>query len=94
MGEISLPIDLLQSTAQKIVSDTNNLDEETSLRWNQIRTDTSELPWMMQEVLNGFIAPVQQNFTQILTLRADIGQKLFQSADLADTLENYIASSF
>ena len=94
MGEISLPIEHLQATAQQIITDTNNLSDETALRWNQIHTSISELPWMMQEVLNGFFTPVKQNFTQILALRENIGQQLAQSSDVADTLENYIASSF
>ncbi len=94
MGEISLPTDTLRSAAQKIIADTNTLSDETAAHWSQIRSHASELPWLISEVLNGFFMPVQQNFTQILTLRKDIGQKLSQAADMADTLENYIASSF
>jgi hypothetical protein len=94
MGEISLPIDILRTTAQRVVTETNNLSDETTSRWSQIHTSTSELPRSIQDVLNVFVTPLQQNFKQILTFRADIGVKLTQTACFSETLEQYIASSF
>lgn len=96
MGEISLPIDILRTTAQKIVTDTNNLSDETTGRWSQIHTSITELPRLLsiQDPLNGFVKPLQENFKQILTLRADIGAKLTQTVCLSETLEQYLASFF
>ena len=94
MAEISLPIDRLQALSQQFIADTGSLNDETAMRWGRIQTSVSALPWTMQGELNNFFAPVEQNFHQILGLRQEIGQQLAQAANVSETLEQYITSSF
>lgn len=94
IGEISFPLDLMRGMAQQITSETQHLSTETSASWTGIQRDMDMLPGTVQARLRGNLSPLQQQVTQLLLLRQQLGARLTTAADEMQSLDNRIAQNF
>lgn len=93
-GEIAFPLDLMRSTAQQITSETQQLSSETTSSWGFIQRDIDLLPGTVEAQLRAKLGPLQQQITQLLTLRQQLGERLAAAADEMQVLDNRIAQNF
>ena len=94
IGEISFPLDLMRETAQQITSETQHLSTEMSASWGGIQRDIDLLPGTVQFRLRAKLDPLQQQFTQLLALRQQLGARLTTATDEMQALDNRIAQNF
>lgn len=94
IGEISFPLDLMRETAQQITSETQQLSTETSSSWGFIQRDMDLLPGTVEAQLREKLGSLQQQITQLLMLRQQLGERLATAADEMQALDNRIAQNF
>lgn len=91
---ILAPYGLMRETARAMSTEAENFLAEYQGRWRTLQSATNALPASMQPIFNAFLGNNRPHLTDAITLHSQIGQTLFQSADLAEALDLAMSESY